>query len=219
MVDESELHDFTTWLKYVRSQINVASIGSVRCCTSARSAKRMSYVKSVKYWKGLNTGSPQLFGFSGVATVGSVCPNLEVKFCSPSGNGDADSFSGTKLGERSLTGETEPWGRGIFAANVMSPSSSCTLSYLGLVPLEWDALPEALSKALSCGYGWCWYQPPTAFCCLQAGGDHGSPDSSEARSSSDSDSSDLNPECCEGRPKRGERGHCSKSSSDAVSDG
>ena len=46
-VDERELHDLEMLLKCVRSQSNIVSIGSVRCCTSARRANRMS-------WKGVS---------------------------------------------------------------------------------------------------------------------------------------------------------------------
>ena len=92
---------------------------------------------------------------------------------------------------RPFTGDSEPLGSGMFAGTVRS-SFSCALSYCGLISLECDPLVEGFNRVLSFGYGWCRYQPPGELCCLHAGGDHGS---SESGSPSDSELSDLNPEC------------------------
>jgi hypothetical protein len=47
--DERELHDLEMWARYVRIQDRAASIGSVRCCTSARRAKRKSSKSQYKF--------------------------------------------------------------------------------------------------------------------------------------------------------------------------
>jgi len=88
----------------------------------------------------------QLLGFSGIATACSVSPNFWPKASPRSGYGDG-------LGDLFLTGDTDSLGNGIFAGMVTSPSSSCALSYCGLVSLDLEGLAEGFRLRFPCWKG------------------------------------------------------------------
>ena len=185
---------------------------SARCGAVPLHALQNEYLArlSATYDVGLLYGDRQLFALSDVDTGSSACPNVFPKSCSLSRFGEG-------LGVRSFIGDKDPRGNGIFAGIVRSPSSSLAHSYFGLASRERDPLLGGFKLAFCLGYGWCRYQLLPALCVGQAGGDHGDSDVDSAPAS---ESSDLNPECCDGSAKSGERfSLCSKSSKDADSDG
>jgi hypothetical protein len=109
----------------------------------------------------------------------------------------------------------------MFAAKVMSSSTSCASWYSGLGCRECDGLVEG--RGFNRLYGSCANHPLPVGCALlscgrKPGGDHGAP-VLDRSSISDSSCSDLKPECCDGRSNSGERRwYSSTSSIDAVSD-
>ena len=145
----------------------------------------------------------------------------------------------TGLGLRPFRGDSASVGRGTLAASVTSPVSADTLrctsvgasiasSYCGLGSRDCDGLRPTVGFRVGRSwsnlrvYGeWRYHPLPcTKSYRRSPGGDHTSP--LGVASSSPSDSSDRNPECCDGRPKTGEgRGLLlfSKSSRDASSEG
>lgn len=203
------VEDFVLVIKSIlsRRKLKNAMKGS-RCCTSARTAKRMSYSM-------VSTWSSALLKREGVVQLFVSF----TAFCSSSANAGAkSSWAVLGSGDLSLIGESVPGGRGIFAGMVRSSSPSLASSYSGLVCRDLEGLIEGLnSKRWAVPYGSCRNHDPAPLlppraCLRNPGGDQGAP-LLDLSSISESSGSDLKPECCEGRSKSGERVWCSSKSS------
>jgi hypothetical protein len=133
-----DVRDFVIMSNLLFTNSKAASNGSVRCCTSALTAKRISLKSQRMHDKETGRHSIQLFGFSTNGTRTSspsssfifLPPNVFPKSVPPLGKGSG-------LGLLCFSGDKEPVGSLVLvaAASVSSPPSSA-LSNSGLLSLE-----------------------------------------------------------------------------------
>ena len=89
--------------------------------------------------------------FSGGADTSSPCLGESGGVCS------IIPIPSIGLGDMSFAGESEPRGKGMFAACSVRSSSTQVAACLRLASRDFRGLDEDLAIALSCRYGWCLY--------------------------------------------------------------